>query len=205
MPFRKRPRHSCVAIDLMPAAPPSNPPWREIAGPSPLARRRGRRSVRILRARVRSIPPAAFTALDDAGRAMPEETRRPLHATTRMVHCFAIAHLLGRARRGRFRRSRHARAADPASRRQARRLFLVVRRRRPARARQARLWPRLRAARGLERQMRGPSRRGPAARRHFRGDGEAVLGAGPGRQRRGIPRGLDPVQRTIAARTPTCI
>ncbi len=27
---------------------------------------------------------------------MPEHTERPLHETTRMVHCFAIAHLLGR-------------------------------------------------------------------------------------------------------------
>ena len=68
---------------------------------------------------------------------------------------------LGAARRGGFRRPRDARTADPASRRPLGRLFLVVRPRRPARARQARLWPRLRAARRLERQMRGPSRRGP--------------------------------------------
>jgi mannose/cellobiose epimerase-like protein (N-acyl-D-glucosamine 2-epimerase family) len=44
-----------------------------------------------------SIDPAGgFHALGDSGRALPDETARPLHATTRMVHCFAIAHLLGR-------------------------------------------------------------------------------------------------------------
>ena len=41
-------------------------------------------------------PAGGFHALDDAGHAMPEERARPIHATTRMVHCFAIAHLLGR-------------------------------------------------------------------------------------------------------------
>ncbi len=41
-------------------------------------------------------PAGGFHALDAAGRAMPSETARPLHVTTRMVHCFAIAHLLGR-------------------------------------------------------------------------------------------------------------
>lgn len=37
-----------------------------------------------------------FATLDERGRAMPSQTVRPLHETTRMVHCFAIAHLLGR-------------------------------------------------------------------------------------------------------------
>ena len=37
-----------------------------------------------------------FANLDERGRPMPGQTERPLHETTRMVHCFAIAHLLGR-------------------------------------------------------------------------------------------------------------
>ena len=43
-----------------------------------------------------------FHALDDAGRAIASETARPLHATARMVHCFTIAHLLGRPGAGDF-------------------------------------------------------------------------------------------------------
>ncbi len=39
-------------------------------------------------------PKGGFFELDDAG--APFGTVRQLHATTRMVHCFAIAHLLGR-------------------------------------------------------------------------------------------------------------
>ena len=41
-------------------------------------------------------PRGGFHALDFSGRAMPGETERPLHATTRMAHGFAIAHLMGR-------------------------------------------------------------------------------------------------------------
>ena len=41
-------------------------------------------------------PRGGFATLDASGRAMASETVRPLHVTTRMVHCFAIAHLLGR-------------------------------------------------------------------------------------------------------------
>ena len=41
-------------------------------------------------------PVGGFLSLDIAGRALPDETARPLHATTRMVHCFAIGRLLGR-------------------------------------------------------------------------------------------------------------
>ncbi|HYA73052.1 MAG TPA: AGE family epimerase/isomerase, partial [Roseiarcus sp.] len=41
-------------------------------------------------------PSGGFATLDESGRAMAFETVRPLHVTTRMVHCFAIAHLLGR-------------------------------------------------------------------------------------------------------------
>jgi len=45
-----------------------------------------------------SINPAGgFYFLDDEGRAIRDrDLPRPLHATTRMVHCFAIAHLMGR-------------------------------------------------------------------------------------------------------------
>jgi mannose/cellobiose epimerase-like protein (N-acyl-D-glucosamine 2-epimerase family) len=41
-------------------------------------------------------PGGGFFSLDEFGRAMPAERGRPLHATTRMVHCYAIGHLLGR-------------------------------------------------------------------------------------------------------------
>ncbi len=41
-------------------------------------------------------PAGGFATLDASGRAMACETARPLHVTARMVHCFAIAHLLGR-------------------------------------------------------------------------------------------------------------
>jgi sulfoquinovose isomerase len=41
-------------------------------------------------------PAGGFHALDDAGHAIPAERARPIHATTRMVHCFSIGHLLGR-------------------------------------------------------------------------------------------------------------
>jgi sulfoquinovose isomerase len=37
-----------------------------------------------------------FHSLDNAGRAIAADRVRPLHATTRMVHCFALGHLLGR-------------------------------------------------------------------------------------------------------------
>jgi sulfoquinovose isomerase len=44
-----------------------------------------------------SIDPAGgFFSLDDDGHAIARETERPIHATTRMVHCYAIGHLLGR-------------------------------------------------------------------------------------------------------------
>ncbi len=47
-------------------------------------------------------PSGGFHDLDTAGRPMPagfpagSRPARQLHATTRMVHCFAIAHLMGR-------------------------------------------------------------------------------------------------------------
>jgi sulfoquinovose isomerase len=44
-----------------------------------------------------SIDPAGgFYVLDESGRALASERERALHATTRLVHCFSIAHLLGR-------------------------------------------------------------------------------------------------------------
>ena len=41
-------------------------------------------------------PSGGFANLDARGRPLASERARPLHETTRMVHCFAIAHLLGR-------------------------------------------------------------------------------------------------------------
>ena len=47
-------------------------------------------------------PAGGFHGLDDAGRALTGDPVRALHATTRMVHCFAIGHLLGRPGAGDF-------------------------------------------------------------------------------------------------------
>ena len=45
----------------------------------------------------RAIDPAGgFHALGDDGAPLPDQGPRPLHDTTRMVHCHAIGHLLGR-------------------------------------------------------------------------------------------------------------
>jgi len=41
-------------------------------------------------------PKGGFAALDAAGEPIAEDMARPLHATTRFVHCFAIGMLLGR-------------------------------------------------------------------------------------------------------------
>jgi sulfoquinovose isomerase len=41
-------------------------------------------------------PAGGFFALDEAGHSILTEKERPLHATTRMVHCYAIGCLLGR-------------------------------------------------------------------------------------------------------------
>jgi sulfoquinovose isomerase len=41
-------------------------------------------------------PVGGFAALDEAGERIANETARPLHATTRMVHSFAVAMLNGR-------------------------------------------------------------------------------------------------------------
>jgi sulfoquinovose isomerase len=77
------------------SSPTSGLPWRENPG-----------HCRWLEAQADSLfaffepdsidPSGGFRSLDDAGRALTGETARPLHATTRLVHCFAIAHLLGR-------------------------------------------------------------------------------------------------------------
>ena len=41
-------------------------------------------------------PSGGFANLDARGRPLASDRVRPLHETTRMAHCFAIAHLLGR-------------------------------------------------------------------------------------------------------------
>ncbi|EYD72555.1 AGE family epimerase/isomerase [Limimaricola hongkongensis] len=41
-------------------------------------------------------PAGGFFALDTAGRALRDDPLREIHATTRMVHCYAIAALMGR-------------------------------------------------------------------------------------------------------------
>jgi mannose/cellobiose epimerase-like protein (N-acyl-D-glucosamine 2-epimerase family) len=47
-------------------------------------------------------PAGGFHALDNSGHAIAGDRVRPLHATTRMVHGFAIGHLLGRPGAGDF-------------------------------------------------------------------------------------------------------
>ncbi len=76
-------------------AAPHDPPWRK----SPGHRRWLEAEADALFAffEPESIDPAGgFHALDDLGRAMTEERERALHVTTRLVHCFSIARLLGR-------------------------------------------------------------------------------------------------------------
>jgi sulfoquinovose isomerase len=41
-------------------------------------------------------PKGGFFSVDNAGQAIKDDTARALHSTSRMVHCFAIGHLLGR-------------------------------------------------------------------------------------------------------------
>src|SRR5947209_15713853 len=93
-----RPRDSGGEMNDLPASPPS---WRESADHR-----------RWLRAQADGLfaffedeslnPDGGFHSLDDAGHAILTDRVRPLHATTRMVHCFAIGHLLGRPGAGDF-------------------------------------------------------------------------------------------------------
>ena len=75
---------------MSPHAVSTNTPWRETPGHRRwLESRGGRDCSRFFEPE--SIDPAGgFFSLDIAGRALPDETARPLHATTRMAHCFAI-------------------------------------------------------------------------------------------------------------------
>ena len=47
-------------------------------------------------------PAGGFHPNDNPGHAIAGDSARPLHATARMVHCFAIGHLLGRPGAGDF-------------------------------------------------------------------------------------------------------
>ena len=128
-----------------------------------------------------SIDPAGgFHSLDSSGRPLAGVTERPLHATTRMVHCFAIAHLLGRpgaadfvdhGMRALLTRHRDARhggyfwSFDADGPRERDKLayghaFVLL------------------AASSAK--CAGHPDAGPAARRHLRSAGDAVLGARPG-------------------------
>jgi len=93
-------------------------------------------------------------------------------------------------RRRRYRRSRHEGDPRAPSRRQARRLFLVVRRRRPARARQlayGHAFVLLAAASANASATPTPTRCWPTSQRLSR----RASGQGARCQRRGIPRGLE--------------
>ena len=120
-------------------------------------------------------PSGGFHDLDTAGRPMPagfpagSRPARQLHATTRMVHCFAIAHLMGRPGADAvidhgmdFIWNGHRDTAQGG-------YLWGVGYDGPDRRHQAGLWPRLRAARRVQRQGRRASRRRPAPRRHLRG------------------------------------
>ena len=136
---------------------------------------------------------------------MTEETERPLHVTTRMVHCFSIAHLLGRPGAADF--------VDHGMR------ALLTRHRDAPHG--GYFW---------SFDADGPRERDKLAYGHAfvllaassakcagHPDADKLLAdisevletrfwePGAGRQRRGIPRGLDARSATIAARTPTCI
>jgi sulfoquinovose isomerase len=85
----------------MSGSPAGAPPWRE----NPDHRRwlRGQAEALFTFFEAESFNPAGgFHALDDAGRALADDPPRALHATTRMVHCFAIGHLMGRPGAGDF-------------------------------------------------------------------------------------------------------
>ena len=156
-----------------------------------------------------SIPPAAFScSTTRAGRS--GGTRRPakppareIHVTTRMVHCFAIARLMGRPGADAF--IDHGMAFLWNGHRDAENggYFWGVGEDGPSDPK-AGLWPRLRAPRGVERQGRRPSRCRPAARRCERSPAHALLGKAARRGRRGICRATGSRSAAIAARTPTC-
>ena len=75
--------------------PPQDTLWRETPGHRRWLENEADNLFRFFEAR--SLDPAGgFFTLDDAGHPVAGETARQLHATTRMVHCSAIAHLLGR-------------------------------------------------------------------------------------------------------------
>ncbi len=171
-------------------------PWRRTRAIARWLARRSRRAVRLLRAANRSTRPAVFTRSTNSGEPIAAETARPLHATTRMAHCFAIAHCSdGRPGAADF--VDHAIAA------------IWTRHRDPKHG--GYFWsfdadgPRERdklayghafvLLAAVERQMRRPSRRRPADRRHLGSAGDALLGGKRRRQRRGVPRGLVAVQR----------
>ncbi|QFU17192.1 AGE family epimerase/isomerase [Microvirga thermotolerans] len=78
----------------LPVLPPSGAPWRERPGHRAWLAARADDLLAFFE-RHAIDPKGGFFELDDAGRPTADPVRQ-IHATTRMVHCFAIAHLLGR-------------------------------------------------------------------------------------------------------------
>ena len=113
-------------------------------------------------------PKGGFFDLDAAGK--PFGNLRQIHATGRMVHCFAIGHQMGRPGADRIVDHGMQLPVEQPPRSDPWRLLLVARRRWLQGRQQAGLWPCLRAAGGLGRQDAGPSAGRPAAGRHHRGD-----------------------------------
>jgi len=74
---------------------PPNPPWRK--NPGHRAWLAGQAEALFRFFEPKSIDAkGGFAALDAAGEPIAADSARPLHATTRFVHCFAIGMLLGR-------------------------------------------------------------------------------------------------------------
>ncbi len=131
-----------------------------------------------------------FYWLDDTGGPDRDKVLE-LWINARMTYVFSLAHLAGDDDALRAGDPRRTGAVDRVPRRRQRRLVRPgrLRRRRP-RPDQGLLRPRVRAARGLERQGRRGRRRRRAADRGGPGARPAVLGSRRGPLRRGAQRGL---------------
>ena len=183
----------------------SRPPtWRNNPGHRRWLTYRGRRAFSLLRARIDRSRRRLFGARRRRPRHSPREPRvrctpPPAWRIVSPSACCSAGPAPPTLSTTRWRRSGRA-IGTPR-----RRLFLVVRRRRPRRARQARLWPRLRPARRLQRQARRPPRRRPADRRHLGNSRDGAFGTRPPARAPKNSTRIGRLSATIAARTPTCI
>ena len=155
-------------------------------------------------------PAGGFFSLDENARPLPPKpghkgANRQVHETTRMVHCLRHRASARAAGRRPHRRPWDGVPVGAHARRRARRLFLGRGRREADRPDEAGLRPRLRPARRLVRDVRGPSRRAASARGRDAGHRGKVLGQGGRRDHGRIQSPTGRRWGLIAARTPTCI